>query len=143
MASLSKSELMRGVLPYLAIKDAADAISFYKVAFGAEMIGEPYADEQGKIMNASLAINDGTIMLMDNNEAYGIASAKGDRSMTLQLVVDDGTAWWNRALEAGCEVSQEYKLEFWGDYYGRIRDPFGLEWAILEPGEEHRAQAAE
>ena len=59
------------------------------------------------------------------------ATSKG---MTLQLVTYDGDMWWNRAVAAGCTVTMPFTEQFWGDRYGRLRDPFGLDWAINEPG---------
>ena len=58
------------------------------------------------------------------------------------MVVSDGDFWWSRAVEAGCEVVMPFKLEFWGDRYGRLRDPFGIDWAINEPSQANREKAA-
>ena len=52
----------------------------------------------------------------------------------LQLVVADGQAWWDRAVAAGCKVIAPYERQFWGDDWGLLEDPFGLKWAILQPG---------
>ena len=138
--TLTKSELMRGVLPYLTMPDADAAIEFYQKAFGARVLDEIARGESGKIMNVSLVINDGVIMLMDDMGMSAFAPTEG-RGMVLQLVVSDGGMWWNRAIAAGCAEVDEYKLQFWGDHWGRLRDPFGLDWAILEPSAEHRAAA--
>jgi PhnB protein len=27
-----------------------------------------------------------------------------------------------------------YERQFWGDDWGLLRDPFGVRWAILQPG---------
>jgi PhnB protein len=55
-------------------------------------------------------------------------------TMHLQLVVGDGRKWWDRALNAGCTEVMAYEMQPWGDQWGMVRDPFGLQWAILEPG---------
>ena len=54
-------------------------------------------------------------------------------SFTMQLMVDDIDAWWKRAVEAGAEVTAPVERMFWGDRYGRLRDPFGINWAMNEP----------
>jgi len=126
--------LMQGVIPYLAIDGAQAAIDFYTRAFGAVQHGEAVAGADGRIMNASLEVNGGMIMLMDTFPEPGMDQPATARGMTLQLVVAEADPWWNRALAAGCEVTHPLRLEFWGDRYGRLRDPFGLEWAFNEPG---------
>jgi PhnB protein len=52
----------------------------------------------------------------------------------LQLVVADGQTWWDRAVAAGCTVAMPYERQPWGDDWGLLRDPFGIHWAILQPG---------
>ncbi|MEN9896088.1 MAG: 3-demethylubiquinone-9 3-methyltransferase, partial [Pseudomonadota bacterium] len=31
------------------------------------------------------------------------------------------------------------RKEFWGDRYGQLEDPYGVSWAINEPGAENLA----
>lgn len=128
--------LMLGVIPYVVIDDARAAITFYRDAFGAVEHGEAALDPDGRVMNATLEINGGMMMLMDPMGGSGCqASPAADgKGLTLQLVVADGDVWWTRAVEAGCTVTHPFQREFWGDRYGRVRDPFGLEWAVNEPG---------
>ncbi|WP_421724483.1 VOC family protein [Bauldia sp.] len=135
------NQLMNGVIPYLGIERAGEAIAFYEKAFGAIRLGDVMRDEQGQIMNASLAINDGVFMLMDYMTDLGDPPAKTGQNFTLTLVVDDGDMWWSRAVDAGCEVTMPFEKQFWGDRYGRLRDPFGLDWAVDEPSAENRAAA--
>jgi uncharacterized glyoxalase superfamily protein PhnB len=40
--------------------------------------------------------------------------------------------WWKRALDAGCEVKMPLEKQFWGDFYGVLRDPWGVEWSLGE-----------
>ena len=127
--------MMRGVIPYATVDGADKAIEFYTRAFGAVLHGEVARSEDGRVLNASIEINDGFVMLMDPFPEHGSSHSTGS-SFLLQLVITDGDLWWNRAVDAGCEVVSPFKLEFWGDRFGRIRDPFGLEWAFNEPAVE-------
>ena len=140
--ALDKKRLMTGVIPYLGIKNAGEAIEFYKRAFGAVVIDPPVKDEEGLIMNTGLAINDGVLMLMDRMEQFGDSPSGVGPNLTMQLVVADGKAWWDRAVEAGCEITDPYGTKFWGDDYGRLKDPYGIEWAILQPSAEQQAAVA-
>ncbi len=56
--TLDKKRLMTGVIPYLGIDRAGDAVAFYKTAFGAVVVDEAVRDDQGRIMNVGLAINE-------------------------------------------------------------------------------------
>lgn len=140
--TLDKRRLMAGVIPYLGIERAGEAVEFYKKAFGAVVVDEAVRDDEGRIMNVGLAINDGVLMLMDHMDGHGDPPARTGENFTLQLIVSDGDAWWRRAVDAGCEVTMPFEKQFWGDRYGRLKDPFGLDWAINEPSAEHQSDNA-
>ena len=35
-----------------------------------------------------------------------------------------------RAVAAGCTVTMPVALQFWGDRYGSVKDPYGVHWGI-------------
>jgi PhnB protein len=134
-ASRPEPGTMRGVIPYIGFDGrAAEAIDFYARAFGARDLGQmPDQDNPDRLMHAQIEINGGALMMTDRS-APGVTEAPRPQGFHLQLVVDDGDAWWSRALAAGCTVVMPFEAMFWGDRWGMVRDPFGLDWAILEPG---------
>lgn len=142
--SEAKQRLMQGVIPYLAIDGAPAAIEFYKKAFAAHVFGD-IAPMPGttRVANASLVINGGVMMLSDQFAEHGQPAAKGGQGFTMTLVVEDGDLWWSRAVAAGCDVKKPFEKQFWGDRYGELRDPYGIDWAINEPSTENRAKAKE
>ena len=126
---------MKGVIPYLTMQgNAAAAADFYVRAFGAADAGRlPLDDAPGKFMHVQVTINGGALMMTD----YGMSSATDAPPLPsghLQLVVDDGQVWWDRAVAAGCTIEAPYERQFWGDDWGLLRDPFGICWAVLTPG---------
>lgn len=133
-------KLMHGVIPYATVDGVDKAIEFYTRAFGAVLHGAITRSDDGRVLNAAIDIDNGMFMLMDPFPEHGSQPSTGSNFL-LQLVITDGDLWWNRAVEAGCEVVSPFKLEFWGDRYGRVRDPFGLEWAFNEPALEKRQSA--
>ena len=144
MDDAAKGRLMQGVIPYLAIDGAQNAIAFYRKAFGALMQGDvALMPGTERVAHASLVINGGVMMLSDTFPDMGQPAAKGGHGFTMQLVVLDGDLWWGRAVAAGCEVTTPFAKQFWGDRYGALRDPFGIEWAINEPSAENRQKASE
>jgi PhnB protein len=141
-AEIDKGAIMGGVIPYLTLDtDAGEAIAFYERAFGAVLADDPARSEDGKVLNATLAINGGAFMLMDRM-GWSTGTAQGGKGVLLQLVVADGDAWWSRAVEAGCKVTDPFEMKSWGDRFGCLRDPMGQDWAILEPSPERRGMNA-
>jgi PhnB protein len=61
----------------------------------------------------------------------------------MQIVTDKGRFWFDRAVAAGCTVTMPFAPQFWGDTYGRVKDPFGIDWAVNEPSAENMAKAEE
>lgn len=126
------NELYRGVIPYLNVVGASGAAEFYKKAFAAEEIDRKPADDGKRLMHCHLKIHDGSLMLSDVFPEWGY-DHQPSHSFTMMLVVDDADLWWNRAVEAGCQVISELKVEFWGDRFGLMRDPYGVHWGVNEP----------
>ncbi|MBP7002118.1 glyoxalase/bleomycin resistance/extradiol dioxygenase family protein [Amaricoccus sp.] len=132
------AEVMSGVIPYLDMNGrAAEAAGFYARAFGARDLGS-MADPQnpGRHMHVQIEINGGALMMSDGMSADQRPAPSG---LHLQLVVDDGHAWWKRAVEAGCDIVMPYEKQFWGDWWGLLKDPFGVLWGVLEAGPEQRS----
>jgi len=134
-----------GVTAHLTIRDgkAADAIDFYRRAFGAEEVGRHMADDGKRIMHAHLKLNGGSLMLNDDFPEYGHGAAGQPASVTLHLQVPDADAAWEKAVAAGGEVRFPLADQFWGDRYGQIRDPFGFIWSIGAPVKQPQQQQAE
>lgn len=127
---------MNGVTPHLTVLGgaAADAVDFYKRAFGAKELARLPADDGKRILHGHLRINDGSIMLADDFPEYcGGAESGKPASVTLHLQVDDADAWFDRAVEAGATPTMPLADMFWGDRYGQVKDPFGHTWSIASP----------
>lgn len=133
------SRLMQGVIPYIALPGADDAVAFYRRAFGAILHGDIHRDDRGRMYHACLEINGGALMLSEHMPETGETPMQGGSGCTLQIVTDDGEAFFRRAVEAGCDVTMPFEEQFWGDRYGRLTDPFGLAWAVNEPSPANRA----
>ena len=117
--------------PFLTVKDAARAIEFYKQAFGAEERGVMKGPD-GKVMHAELKIGDSIIMLADEFPEFGVLSPQtsGGAGMGLHIYIDGVDAAFDRAVTAGAQVEMPLAEQFWGDRYGKLKDPFGHHWSI-------------
>jgi PhnB protein len=140
----------RTATPYLIVKGAADAIEFYKRAFGAtEMLR--MADPQGRVGHAEIKIGDSVIMLADEHPPMGYRSPRslGGSSVSILLYLEDVDGVFERAVKAGAKAQRPVMDQFYGDRSGTLEDPFGHVWTIathvedVEPEEmKRRAEAA-
>ncbi|MCA9563490.1 MAG: VOC family protein [Myxococcales bacterium] len=120
-----------GLIPHLNVEGAAAAIELYQKAFGAELVSKFVAEDGERLMHSHLKINGGDLYLCDCFPEYGHPRVQSD-NYTMHQHVADADAWWKRALDAGCEVVMPLENQFWGDYYGLVRDPFGVCWAVAQ-----------
>ena len=119
------------VTPYLAVKGAAQALDFYKKAFGAtEVMRMPQPD--GKIGHADIRIGDSHVMLADEFPEMGHKSPQtlGGTPVQLALYVEDVDAFIDRAVKAGAKLTRPIENQFYGDRAGAVEDPFGHNWHI-------------
>jgi PhnB protein len=137
-----------GAIPYLSISDAAEAISFYKRAFGA--VETLCIGHEGKIGHAELEIGKARIMLSDEFPDHDALSPKtiGGTPIMIHLYVEDVDSFTTRAVAEGLKVLQPVEDQFYGDRGGKFEDPFGHRWWIasrkedLTPEELKRRAAA-
>jgi PhnB protein len=123
-----------GLVPYLEVGGALKAAEFYKKAFGAEQAFAVPPDENGRTMHVHLYVNNSSLMLSDAYPEHGHPHEPA-AGYTLQLILkpDEIDSWWQRAVDAGCEVVVPLDVMFWGDRWGNLRDPFGVSWAMNAP----------
>jgi PhnB protein len=137
------------VTPALLVRGAAEAIDFYTRAFGARELGRMPAPDGQRIWHAELQIGDARLMLADEFPEMGghAPESLGGTPVSLHLYVEDADAVIQRAVDAGATVIQPPMDAFWGDRYGRIKDPFGHEWSVAthieDVSEEEMRQRAE
>jgi uncharacterized glyoxalase superfamily protein PhnB len=124
-----------GLIPHLVCDRCAEAIEFYKKAFGAEEVSRAPAPDGRRIMHAAIRIGKSFVFLVDDFPEFcgGHASAptalKGT-PVTIHRYVENVDAAIKRAQEAGATVSMPAQDMFWGDRYGTVTDPFGHKWSF-------------
>lgn len=120
-----------GVVPYLVVRDAPQAIEFYKTVFGATELLRLAAPD-GSIGHAELQIAGGPVMLADEVPDMDIKApvTLGGSGTGLMVYVPDADAVFNAAIEAGAVAFKPICDQFYGDRCGTIDDPFGHRWTI-------------
>ena len=117
--------------PYLTVRGAADAIEFYKKAFGAKEIMRMPAPG-GALGHAEIRIGDTQLMLSDewpDMQALG-PNKRGGATSSFVIYGPDADAAWERAVKAGAKPERPVKDEFWGDRMGTVIYPFGHKWSL-------------
>jgi PhnB protein len=124
-------EGMHSVTPHLVCNGAAEAIEFYKQAFGAQDMGAMKMPD-GKIGHAQIRIGDSVLMIADEFPEWGSVGPRTLKGspVTLHLYVEDADAQFERAIAAGATVRMPIADMFWGDRYGVLEDPFGHHWSV-------------
>ncbi len=120
------------VTPYLVVRNCAEAIEFYKKAFGAEEVMRMPTPDGERVMHAEIRVGGSAIMMTDELPGMDCRSpqALGGTAVTLHLYLPDIDSAYARAQNAGCEAVMPPQDMFWGDRYGRLVDPYGHSWAM-------------
>ena len=135
--------------PYLTIRGAAEAMEFYKKAFGAkEVMRMP--GPTGKVMHAEMQFGDSLLYISEEFPEYGNMSpmALKGSPVTVHMYVPDVDATVQQASAAGAKVTVPPTDMFWGDRFAKIADPFGHNWSLathkedLSPEEVAKRSAA-
>ena len=134
---------------YLIVRGAADAIDFYKRAFGAEERFRMPGPDGKTIGHAELKIDDSMLMLADEQAgAFGRSpQSLGGTPFCFAMYVENADAAFERAVKAGATVLRPLETKFYGDRIGMVADPYGHQWALMThvedvPPEEMGKRAA-
>lgn len=121
------------ITPYLCCKRAADALEFYKAAFGAAETLR-WLDDAGRISHSEMQVGSSTIFVADEHPEAGILSPEtiGGSPVTLVLEVADVDRTFATAIASGATELRPLKTESYGRN-GKLRDPFGHEWMVFSP----------
>lgn len=123
---------MHSLSCHLVVRDAAKAVEFWKAAFGAtEVMAMPGPD--GRIMHGEVRIGDSILMYSDEFPDMGgekSIQAYGGSPGGLFFYTEKVDEVYARALAAGATPLMPPMDMFWGDRYCKVRDPFGMLWAL-------------
>ncbi|MCC6860246.1 MAG: VOC family protein [Bryobacterales bacterium] len=126
------------ITPYLVVKDANQAIDFYKRAFGARELSRMTGPDGQRVMHAEIKIGDSVMMLSDEFPGAGVSAPQSVGGTTCQtfLYVPDVDAAFKQAVSAGATANMPPSDMFWGDRFGKLSDPFGHHWGLATHKED-------
>jgi PhnB protein len=122
---------MTTLTPYLCCADAAAAIAFYQVAFGAVEV-ERWTADDGRIGHAELDLQGNVVYLADEHPEIGVVSPAtlGRTPVSFVLEVADADAAVEQAVAAGATVERPVTDNPGGRRAGWIVDPYGHRWNL-------------
>src|SRR6266513_934852 len=129
---MTHAALHTGIAPMLSVRRGADAVAFYKKAFGARELFK--IEGGGGHVVAQLAIHELKFWVADESPSHENFSPEtlGGSTARFVLVVDDPAAVHAQAVSAGAQQIWPVRKEN-GWLMGRVRDPFGHHWEIGKP----------
>lgn len=133
MADDSKKISQPSVAALLSVRRGAQAVAFYKTAFGASEIFCVEAPDGAVV--AQLAIGSTDFWVADESPEHFNFSPEtlGGGTVRMVLVVDDPDAVFAQAVAAGASVVWPVADQSYRWRVGRVVDPFGHHWEIGKP----------
>ncbi len=116
-------------VPYLMIRGGAEALDFYKKAFGAEETMR-FPAPGGTVGHAEMRIEGAPVFLADEGPGAGLQSPQqlGGTPVSVCVYVKNVDAFARRAEAAGAKVLRPVADQFYGERSGSFQDPFGHIW---------------
>ncbi len=127
--------------PYLNFDGTCEeAFRFYKVVFGGEFLGDVHKmkdipgteipeEAKNRIMHVALPV--GNDLLMGSDVFPGQPFVQGNNNyISLFPESREEADRLFGALSEGGEVEIPMADQFWGDYFGSLKDKFGVYWMI-------------
>lgn len=124
--------------------NAEEAFNFYRSVFGGEFssvvrfrefpmegVSIPQ-DDQDKMMHIALPIGDDNILMAtDALRSLGQELVQGNNVyISVHPESKDEADMIFNALSEGAEIEMPIADQAWGDYYGSLRDRFGVMWMV-------------
>jgi PhnB protein len=119
-----------GLHPRLVVDGADAALAFYTAAFGGEVL-ERYTGPDGRVVHSSVQAGPVRFAVKDAGDGDP-AQSGGGVPVIMSLDVSDADAVAERMVAAGAMVIFEIADRGYGDYGGRLADPFGHQWMLSQ-----------
>ncbi|MCY3410152.1 MAG: glyoxalase/bleomycin resistance/extradiol dioxygenase family protein [Candidatus Heimdallarchaeota archaeon] len=130
---------MTRVKPYIMVSNAKKALEAYSEVFNAELIArmkfapgmglpDDY-DYENSTMHCSFKLGEAVLFMADDVQNEYVTGGKVD-IMVEPETLDEMRAIYHRAEKAGWTIDQKLEKMYWGDWYCRVTDPFGVSWQM-------------
>ena len=127
--------------PYLNFDGTCEeAFRFYKVVFGGEFLGDVHKmkdipgmeipeEAKNRIMHVALPVGNDHLMGSDVFPGQPFVQGNNNYISVFPESREEADRLFG-ALSEGGEVEMPMADQFWGDYFGSLKDKFGVYWMI-------------
>lgn len=119
------------IIPYLLYADVDAALEFLARAFGFEERLR-YTGAAGYVNHAEMRLGDGIIFLGDPGDDYRNPKQLGQRTVLINVYVEDVDKHYERARAAGTEILEEPADQEYGERRYAAADPEGHHWFFAQ-----------
>jgi PhnB protein len=116
--------------PRLVVEGADAALDFYARALGGT-VTERFTGPDGRVVHSVVEAGPARFAVKDAGDGDPAPGGEGI-PVIMSLDVVDADAVAERMLAAGASVIFPIADHGYGDYGGRLRDPFGHQWLIAQ-----------
>lgn len=122
--------------PFLAVPRAAQAVDFYRSAFGARVVD--VTEIGGTVVHAELDFGRGRLQIGEPSPDYHLVPPPtGDTACySIALYCADVDGLVQRAVRAGATIREPLADFVSGDRYASLLDPFGIRWSVMSRMED-------
>lgn len=121
------------IAPMLSVRRGAQAVEFYKAAFGARELFKIEAPDGAVVAQLSVGRSDFWVADESPEHLNFSPETLGGGTVRMVMVVDNPDAAFAQAVAAGATVVQPVADQPYGWRVGRVLDPFGHHWEIGKP----------
>lgn len=144
---LKKLKNMAKLNPYLNFDGTCEeAFLFYRSVFGGEFRGEIFkmkdipdmeipAGAENRVMHVALPVGDDLLMGSDTYPGQPFVVGNNNYISIFPESREEADRLFE-ALSEGGEVEMPMADQFWGDYFGSLKDRFGIQWMINYPSQD-------
>jgi PhnB protein len=115
------------ITPYLLYEDCDAALKFLSDAFGFEEVLR-YKGAAGYVNHAEMRLGDSIIYMGDPGDDYRNPAKLGAATVLVMVPVEDVQAVFERARDAGAEITEEPTDQDYGERRFGAHDPEGHAW---------------
>ena len=124
--------IVKGATCHIVARGAAEAIDFYKRAFGAREAFRMTDPGDGRVGHAELLFGDTVIMLADEYPDFGALSPNsiGGSPVTFHLAANEVDALTAHVVSCGATLLRAPADQRHGERTAQVLDPFGHRWTL-------------
>ena len=131
-----------GLYVHLTVEGSERALAWYQFVFGATLKAKHMAEDKERVLFAILEVFGGHVFVSESFPECGADTCPPSAERLPSCVVhidfadpNDVNSLVAKAEAAGAVVTMKPEDVYWGDRYGRFRDPFGHVWSFGARGQ--------